>query len=203
MKHAVIVGHPDPASFTMAMAKRYADCLTARGHEIILRDLYDMKFEPRLGLAEMPSRQDWAPGSDIVDERLVLAGVDVFAFIYPLWFNSPPAIVKGYIDRVFGSGFGYVQLNAGGQQPLLTNRHLIHITASASSSAWLNEQGASGSARTLFEDSFARVCGLRVRPHIHFDSIVPGLAPRWIAQNLKTLEDKLIKYFGSGGGYSL
>jgi hypothetical protein len=39
---------------------------------------------------------------------------------------------------------------------------------------------------------------LRVRPHIHFDGIVPGIDPRWLATNLKTLETKLVQYFGPG-----
>ncbi|MDP3735773.1 MAG: NAD(P)H-dependent oxidoreductase [Hyphomonadaceae bacterium] len=198
MKHAVIVGHPDPASFTKALAKTYADCLSACGHTIIERDLYRLDFDPRLKLSEMPDRPDWAPAADVEAERRLLSDADVFAFVYPLWFNSPPAIVKGYIERVFGAGFGYGRLTAGGQEPLLTNRHFIHITASGSSSAWLNELGATGSARTLFEDTFARACGMRARPHIHFDNIVPGLEPRWVAQNLKTLETQLLKYFGPG-----
>lgn len=198
MKHAIIVAHPDPASFTLAMARTYAKCLSARGHETFVRDLYRLDFDPRLKLSEMPSRPNWTPAPDVEAERLLLAGANVFAFIYPLWFNSPPAITKGYIDRVFGAGFGYARLHSGGYEPLLTNRHLIHITASGSSSAWLGEQGVAGSSRTLFQDTFAHACGLRVRPHIHFDSIVPGLAPRWLAANLKTLETKLVEYFGPG-----
>lgn len=198
MKHAIIVGHPDPDSFTMAMAKTYADCLSARGHTMVQRDLYRLNFDPRLKLSEMPNRPDWAPAPDVAAERQLLKDVDAFAFVYPLWFNSPPAIIKGYIDRVFGAGFGYGQLHAGGHDPLLTNRHLIHITASGSSSAWLSEQGAAGSVRTLFEDNFGHVCGMRVRPHIHFDNIVPGLQPRWLSMNLKTLETQLVKYFGPG-----
>ena len=198
MKHAIIVGHPDASSFTMAMANTYAACLAARGHHTIVRDLYRMHFDPCLKLSEMPTRQDWEPETDVQAERRLLSDVKVFAFVYPLWFNSPPAIVKGYIDRVFGTGFGYARLHAGGQEPLLVDRHLIHITASGSSSAWLNEQGAAGSSRTLFEDTFARACGMRVRPHIHFDGIVPGVSALVLATNLKTLEIKLIKYFGPG-----
>lgn len=49
----------------------------------------------------------------------------------------------------------------------------------------------------LFDTYFARLCGMRVRPHIHFDSIVPGLAERWVQTNLKTLEMKLVEYFGA------
>lgn len=198
MKHAIIVGHPDPSSFTLAMANRYAGCLSAHGHETLIRDLYRLDFDPCLKLSEMPDRPGWAPAPDVEAERQLLKDAHVFAFVYPLWFNAPPAIIKGYIDRVFGAGFGYAQLHAGGRQPLLSNRHLIHVTASGSSAAWLDEQGATGSSRTLFQDTFARACGLRVRPQIHFDGIVPGLAPRWLAANLKTLETNLIQYFGPG-----
>ena len=52
--------------------------------------------------------------------------------------------------------------------------------------------------RDTTQDTFAHACGLRVRPHIHFDGIVPGIDPRWLATNLKTLETKLVQYFGPG-----
>lgn len=196
MKHAIIVGHPDPDSFTMAMAHRYEQAVTALGHAHVTRDLYRLDFDPRLKLSELADRPVWSTAPDAEAERTLLRTADVFAFIYPLWFNSPPAIVKGYIERVFGASFGFAQLRSGGQKPLLVGRQLIHVTASGSTSAWLNEQGASDSARNLFETHFARVCGLRIRPHIHFDAIVPGLKKRWVDTNLWTLETKLIEYFG-------
>jgi NAD(P)H dehydrogenase (quinone) len=197
MKHAIIVGHPDPDSFTMALAQRYGAAVTALGHDFLTRDLYRMDFDPRLKRTELPGRTGWAPAADVIAERQMLQDVDVFAFIYPLWFNAPPAIVKGYIERVFGTGFGYAEPHGGGRGPLLTDRQLIHISASGSSSTWLNEQGAWISMRTLFNDYFAKICGMRVRPHIHFDSIVPGLEKRWVDENLQSLERKVQEYFGA------
>lgn len=196
MKHAIIVGHPDPNSFTLAMAKTYAETVAALGHTHVTRDLYRLDFDPRLKLSELPDRPIWSVAPDAETERALIRDADVFAFIYPLWFNTPPAIVKGYVERVFGATFGYAQLRAGGQEPLLVGRQLIHISASGSSSAWLNEQGAWESLRTLFDTYFGKICGMRVRRHIHFGSIVPGLKRRWIDTNLKTLETKLKEYFG-------
>lgn len=195
MKHAIIVGHPDPNSFTMAMAHTYAATVSRLGQSHVTRDLYQIDFDPRLKLSELPDRPIWQAAPDAEAERDQIRDADVFAFIYPLWFNSPPAIVKGYIDRIFGAGFGYAQLRAGGREPLLTGRQLVHITASGSSSAWLNEQGVWESMDNLFGAYFARVCGMRVRPRIHFDSIVPGLRQRWIDTNLKTLETALTACF--------
>jgi NAD(P)H dehydrogenase (quinone) len=195
MKHAIIVGHPDPDSFTLTLAKAYADAVQCFGHEHVTRDLYQLDFDPRLKLSEIPGRDGWGPAPDIAAERALLKDADVFAFIYPLWFNAPPAMVKGYIDRVFGAGFGYALAPDGGRTPLLLNRQLIHVSASGSSSAWLNEQGAWVSMRNLFEDYFGKVCGMDVLRHIHFESIVPGLAPRWVKENLKTFEIKLQESF--------
>jgi NAD(P)H dehydrogenase (quinone) len=195
MKHAIIVGHPDPHSFTLAMAQTYATTISRLGHSHVMRDLYRLDFDPRLKLSELPDRPIWEAAPDAEAERKLIRDADVFAFIYPLWFNSPPAIVKGYIERTFGAGFGYAQLRAGGREPLLTGRQLVHITASGSSSAWLNEQGVWDSMDNLFGAYFARVCGMRVRARIHFDSIVPGLKQRWIDANLMTLETTLKEYF--------
>lgn len=194
MKHAIIVGHPDPASFTMSMARTYETTIKDIGHTPVLRDLYRIAFEPRLSVAELPGREGEVP-DEVAAERQLLKDADVFAFIYPLWFNSPPAIVKGYIDRVFGLGFGYNILRDGGQEPLLGGKQLIHLTSSSSRNAWLNEQGAYYSLRNLFDDYFGRVCGLQVRPHIHSDSINPGLDTRWVREALKSAEIQIRRYF--------
>jgi NAD(P)H dehydrogenase (quinone) len=181
----------------MAMAETYAAAVSRLGHTSITRDLYRLDFDPKLKISELPDRPIWSTAPDAEAERAHICDADVFAFIYPLWFNSPPAIIKGYIERVFGAGFGYAQLRAGGQEPLLVGRQLIHITASGSSSAWLNEQGVWESLRNLFGAYFGKICGMQVRPHIHFDSIVTGLKDRWVDANLRTLETRVKEYFAS------
>ena len=57
MKHAVIVGHPDPDSFTLALANRYVAAVRDRGHDAVLRDLYRMDFDPRLWNGTHPDVQ--------------------------------------------------------------------------------------------------------------------------------------------------
>ena len=117
MKHAVIVGHPNPASFNLSVAEAYRAAARARGHEVLLRDLYRMGFDPCLKAEEVPGPGGFAVAADVATERALLSDVDVFTFIYPLWFNAPPAIVKGYMDRVFGFGFGYGPVSGGAIRP--------------------------------------------------------------------------------------
>ena len=150
--------------------------------------------------AELPNHRGETIPEGVASERRLLRDVDVFAFVYPLWFNAPPAIVKGYIDRVLGLGFGYDLLHDGAREPLLTGRQLIHLTSSSSRNAWLHEQGAFNSCRNLFDDCLGRACGMQVRPHIHSDSISDTTDARWIHTALKTVETHLRGYFAPIAG---
>jgi NAD(P)H dehydrogenase (quinone) len=180
MKHAVIVGHPDPNSFNLSLAHAYCDAIRRKGHEPVLRDLYRMGFDPCLRAQEIP-RPGFAPADDIKAERAVIGDAEVFVLVYPLWFNAPPAMLKGYIDRVFGYGFGYGPVRQGANTQLLTGRKLLSLTTSGAPAEWLKSQGAWQAIRALFDDHLAAVCGLTVLDHVHFGEISPAL-PRAAAE---------------------
>ena len=110
----------------------------------------------------------------VLPERALLADADVFAFVYPLWFNGPPAILKGYVDRVFGMGFGFTPA-FGGTDPALRGRRLISFTTSGAPDAWVQDTGAMDALRRLFDDHLAGVCGLEVVDHVHFGGMVSGI----------------------------
>src|SRR5476649_211401 len=101
MRHGVILSHPDPASFNASVAKTYVAAVEALGQPAIVRDLYAEGFDPRMPASELPwsSRYQLAPTA--AAERAHLASIDVIVFVYPLWFNAPPAMLKGYVERVF------------------------------------------------------------------------------------------------------
>jgi len=175
MKHAVIVAHPSQNSFNLAVANAYCEAVRQRGHTPILRNLYRMGFDPRLQDGEIPRPGGFKPGEDVVAERAVIADADVFAFIYPLWFYAPPAILKGYIDRVFGMGFGYGPIQGGGNTQRLRGRQMISFSTSGAPTDWLKQEGAWSAIHNLFDGHFAAVCGLTCLDHVHFGETVPNL----------------------------
>ena len=174
MKHAVILCHPNPDSYTHAVAEAYDKAVRALGETVVLRDLYSMGFDPRLPAKELPGAPGYALGADVVAERARLADVDVFALIYPFWFNAPPGMLKGYIDRVFGLGFGYVP-GPGGVQPALTGKRLVSITSSGAPDRWVVKTGALEGVRHYFDEHLAAVCGLTVVDHLHIGGIEAGI----------------------------
>jgi NAD(P)H dehydrogenase (quinone) len=174
MKHALIIAHPAARSFTGAMAKAYADALAAKGHEVLERDLYRMGFDPCLRPGEVPGPKGFEPGADVQAERELIKDVQSFAFFYPVWINSPPAILKGYLERVFGMGFGYGMVQ-GGNGPLLTGRSMISFSSSGAPKQWMMQTGCWDAMRKLFDEHFSSVCGIEVLDHLHFGGIAPGI----------------------------
>jgi NAD(P)H dehydrogenase (quinone) len=171
-KHAIIVAHPNAQSFNLSLAKRYGDAVRKLGCSIVLRDLYRMGFDPSLKDDEIPRPTGFAPGPDIVAERALIADAHVFAFIYPLWFNTPPAMLVGYIQRVFGMGFGYGPLRQGANQRLLFGRSMLSFTTSGAPADWLRTEGGLAAIRNLFDHHVAEVCGMNVLDHRHYGAIL-------------------------------
>jgi NAD(P)H dehydrogenase (quinone) len=197
MKHAVIVAHPSARSRTSSAAKAYAIAVKAAGDDVVVRDLYRLGFDPCLKADEIPRSSGYQAASDVVAERDALSDVDVFALVYPFWFNAPPAILKGYVDRVFSMGFGYGPMT-GGTEPLLEGRKLISFSFSGAPDRWVRETGALESLMTLFDRHLAAMCGLQVLDHVHTGGIVPDMTQESVDQVLGNVGAVVNANFGPG-----
>ena len=196
MKHAVIIAHPNPGSLTVAAGLAYAQTLGTLGHDVTVRDLYRMDFDPCLKATEIPGPAGYAFGADVVAERAILADVDVFAFVYPFWFNAPPAILMGFVDRVFGMDFGFRQGPAG-NEPRLAGRRLISFSFSGAPDQWVRDTGALAALEAVFENHICNVCGLRLADHLHTGGIVPDLRKDAFEDILSAIRDTAIRNFGA------
>jgi NAD(P)H dehydrogenase (quinone) len=196
MKHAVILAHPKPTSFCAAIARTCVEHLRATNHTVVLRDLYALDFDPRLKAEELPTPLGVHAAADIVAERRTLADVDSFIFVYPFWFNAPPAILKGYVDRLFSMGFGYAP-GAGGTESLLDGKTLLSFSTSGAPEDWVNTTGALKALMTVFDLHLSGVCGLRVVDHKHFGSIVSNITAESAADVLDQVRLRLDDLFGS------
>lgn len=197
MKHAVIAAHPNVSSFTLSVARAYCEAVgkAGSGQQVLLRDLYRMNFAPCLEQGEVPSAAGFEPAPDVKSERQLLADVNVFAFVYPLWMNAQPAMMKGYIDRVFGMGFAYGP-GREGNTPLLKSRRMISFTSSGAPTNWVVSTGAWSAIQKLFDEHFAAVCGLELVDHIHFGGITPGIRADVVESHLSRVRQAVGKIVG-------
>ena len=174
MRHAVILSHPDPASFNASAAKTYAAAVRALGQPVEISDLYAEGFDPRLSAGELPWNAHYSVPPAIAAERARVDAADVIVFVYPLWFNAPPAMLKGYAERVFGMGFGYGPGDLG-TRPLLMGKSLVSISTSGAPNSWVGQTGALDRLRLGFDDHLAAVCGFSVIDHLHIGGVTPGV----------------------------
>lgn len=189
-RHAVIVCNPDRHSFDHSIALRYAETVRAAGHDVVIRDLYAMGFDPVLKIAEQPTKQAFVPARDVARELQELAGCEVFVLIYPIWFGTPPAMMKGYIERVLGAGVRPQTVQEGSPTALLGHKTLLSFTTSATTNVWLDEQGQPMALRQVVDLYLVHAFGMRKQSHVSFDHITDGMSDHFAQQYLLEVEEE-------------
>jgi len=191
--HIVIACHPEVRSFTMAVAETYCAAVEACHHRAVLRDLYRMNFDPVLKAGERPGAVDFAVASDVAAELELLGDAAVIVLVYPIWFGTPPAMLKGYVERVLGSGMTHRAVRAGQGTPATAGKRLMSFTSSGTTSQWLEETGAWLSLRQVFDHYLKDAFALASDGHLHFSSIVEGLAERFVNEHLEAVRQQARK----------
>jgi NAD(P)H dehydrogenase (quinone) len=105
MKITIILGHPTKNSLNHAIAKAVYDSLLQTGHSVVFHDLYAEGFDPLLTPEEIARDADLPLLIKRHCDEIVEA--DGIVIIHPNWWGQPPAIVKGWIDRVIRPGVAY------------------------------------------------------------------------------------------------
>ncbi|MGA2710913.1 MAG: NAD(P)H-dependent oxidoreductase [Steroidobacteraceae bacterium] len=108
MKHLIEATDPSAESFTIALTRAYSAELEDLGHEQQTYDLYRMGFNPVLNPEDSsPLAPDGSAKLDVQILQDDICSADVLTLIYPLWRMSMPAMMKGFVERVFVRGFAY------------------------------------------------------------------------------------------------
>lgn len=120
MNVLIVVSHPRQDSLTFAAARRFAQGLTEAGHSYEILDLHGIGFEPLLQGVDEPdmSLEEQSFSPEVEREMKRMKEHDALAFIFPVWWWHLPAMLKGYIDRVWNNGFAYGKNQLHHQQVL-------------------------------------------------------------------------------------
>lgn len=108
MNVLIIYAHPNPKSFNHAVLEQVQKGLQEANHNVTTIDLYQEHFDPILTFDEEHRRRDLKIDPEMERYRALVKKADHYIFIYPVWWNGFPAILKGFFDRVFVAGFAYV-----------------------------------------------------------------------------------------------
>jgi len=105
MRMSLILAHPDPRSFNHAIAQTALNALRENGHQVAFHDLYAEGFDPLLPAAEIPNEAPLDPC--IAAHCAEVAAAEGIVIVHPNWWGQPPAILKGWVDRVLRPGVAY------------------------------------------------------------------------------------------------
>src|SRR5690606_18400404 len=159
-KTLIVIAHPDSNSFNQAIKTRLVTALKEQNHQVRMRDLYGHGFDPVLSLEEL-QRYDSQEGevpADVKLEQDEILWADHLIFIYPTWWWSMPAVMKGYFDRVFVPGFAF-EVGDQGIKGLLEGKNAWIIQTTGSDQAYIAENGLDKMVKIPMEIGLFNFCG--------------------------------------------
>ncbi len=114
MNVSIILAHPTPGSFNHAIAEVAAEQLWLNRHTVMVHDLYGEGFDPLLAAGESASDPAEPLPPLVAAHCAEIARADGIVIVHPNWWGAPPAILKGWIDRVLRAGVAYRFLEGDG-----------------------------------------------------------------------------------------
>lgn len=161
MKIVVILGHPQKGSFNHAIAEMAVDTLRSEGHEVIYHDLYEEGFEPVVTSEEIPKG---ARLDGVIEKHCRhIADADGIIIVHPNWWGTPPAIMKGWIDRVIrpGVAYSFLENDKGEGVPLgllKAKAAIVFNTSNTENSREINVFG--DPLETIWKNCIFSLCGV-------------------------------------------
>ncbi len=143
----VLIIHADPVNdnLTAAIRDSMANNLASLGWEVEIRSLYEDSFNPVASAEEISFQKLSSAGTDplVAQYQSLIKKADALVLVYPLWWKQPPAILKGWQDRVFSYGFAYEFVNNSPDSviSLLAGKKILIINVAASSKEVYEDQG--------------------------------------------------------------
>jgi NAD(P)H dehydrogenase (quinone) len=130
LKTLVVYCHPVPGSFSGALYGAAVEALTARGHPLRCFDLYAENFQPILTLEE---RAAYLTDPGFIEDKVrahtdALRWAEHLVFVFPIWFYGPPAMLKGWLERVWLPGVAFLPPPEKGAVAVPGLRHIRRLT---------------------------------------------------------------------------
>ncbi|MDH6250762.1 NAD(P)H dehydrogenase (quinone) [Chryseobacterium sp. H1D6B] len=185
MRHLIIYAHPNENSLNQKLLKAVIENLETGGNEIIIRDLYQINFNPVFSLEDMQGQRMGKVSDDVKQEQNFISWAEHITFIYPIWWTGMPAVMKGYIDRVFSYGFAY-RYDEGVQKGLLKGKQTVIINTHGKSHEEYERIGMDKALSLTSDKGIFSYCGFEINQHFFFDK-----ADRASSEDLEVWKEQL------------
>lgn len=185
MRHLIIYAHPKENSLNHSLLNTVVETLQSRDQEVIVRDLYKIGFDPVFSLEDMQGQFQGKLSDDVKLEQEHISWAEQITFIYPIWWTGLPAMMKGYIDRVFSYGFAY-RYDQGIQKGLLKGKKTVIINTHGKSHEEYEKTGMDKALTLTSDNGIFIYSGLEIIRHLFFDK-----ADKASSENLEIWKDQI------------
>jgi putative NADPH-quinone reductase len=183
---SLILAHPNPASFNHVIAQTAVETLAALKHEIAFHDLYAEQFDPVMTAAELAKD---APLPPVIERHCQEIGeADGIIFIHPNWWSQPPAILRGWTDRVLRAGraYNFVPDGKGGAKPVGLLKARMGLVFNTANTPQEKEEELYGDPlETLWRKVVFGLCGVTTVYRRNFSSVIlstPDQRQAWLRE---------------------
>ena len=198
MNILVVLGHPQPGSFNHAIAEATVSALKNNCHEVIFHDLCRERFDPALPGGEIPTDGEVAP---VVQKHCrELSKAEGIVIVHPNWWGQPPAVMKGWVDRVFRPGVAceFKEDDSGEGIPVGLLKARAAVVFNTSNTPEERELEVFGDPlETLWKACIFDLCGIKEFHRRNFGVIVIS-TPEQRTEWLKEVETMIREIFPAG-----
>ncbi|MHB1405026.1 MAG: NAD(P)H-dependent oxidoreductase [Desulfitobacteriaceae bacterium] len=159
MNTLIIYAHPNKKSFNHVILEQVKRGLKDGNHTFTVIDLYEENFNPVLIFNEQIKRSELANNIETEHYRELVRQADHLIFIYPIWWYGTPAILKGFLDRVFVSGFAYT--NKGKLPKGLLGDKSAWVVYTIDSPSWFVRLFRRNVEWKVMSDAILKYCGIK------------------------------------------
>ncbi len=170
MNHLVVFAHPNPKSFGKGILDTVVKASEEKGAAVKARDLYELGFDPILKPSDFVAFKEGKVPEDIAAEQEIIRWADVITFIYPVWWTSLPAILKGYVDRVFSYGFAYEYID-GAPNGLLKGKKALLFSTTGTPDELYAANGMHASMKQTTDQGIFNFSGMEEVSHTFFGAV--------------------------------
>lgn len=194
MQHLIISAHPNANSFSNALVDALVKDSQHNDVDVVVRDLYDLDFNPVLTSEDLGKIKKGETPEDVALEQKILGESDYISLVYPLWWGSFPAILKGYFDRIFTHGFAF-RINEDGPESLLKGKKAFLHTSMGNSVEEYENKGILKAFRQVHGQEVFGFVGIEVAGHFFYPRIPdssPEMRDKYIEEALGYYKTVLI-----------
>lgn len=158
MNILVIIGHPDPESYCSALAHAYMEGAKGKATQIRTIDLSQISFDPNLkyGYRKRTELED-----DLKEAQDLIRWADHLVIVYPTWWGTMPAILKGFFDRVLLPGFAYKYREGSPLWDKLLTGKTAHVMVTMDTPSWYNRLIYWQAGHLVMKRNILKFCGIK------------------------------------------